>query len=228
MICQSSRFLLITISDAIPRSSTPTLVYLHSGYDTASITTQESQIAFIATLFKSTSPSLPLQPYSRSILRIVRVALNSDQPALRVLVCAVLGSPTLGDLDVEEEPLRPCDEVMRLVGDRDVMVRSAACRAFGILVKSPKYSLVSSIRALWSRESILTRLESIGWLPEYDCGGSSREIPRWRRCSSFCELVARELLRCLDSSVRLIHIHSVRISLIWVATSGPSRASIRT
>lgn len=63
----------------------------------------------------------------------------SDRSALRVLACAVLASPILADLDVGEEPLRAYDEVIRLVGDMDAMVRSAACRALGILVKSPKF-----------------------------------------------------------------------------------------
>lgn len=108
-------------------------------------------MAFIASLFKSPlhDPPTPLllKPYARSLLQIVRVALKSVRPQLRVLGCGVLASSVLAELDVGSLPLDPFGEGLKLVEDEDASVRAAACRVLGLLVKSP---LFVSVRTSFS------------------------------------------------------------------------------
>jgi hypothetical protein len=136
---------------------TPALVILHTGFTIAPLGIQEAQMAFISSLFKPSSPPssrppLSLHLYASSLLQIVRTALQSLQPQLRVLACGILASPILAELDVDLLPLDPFAEGLRLAADEDATVRAAAARALGLLVKSP---LFSSVRSSLTRSCFL-------------------------------------------------------------------------
>lgn len=106
---------------------------------------------WIASLFKpsppsplSASPTLSLQPYAASLLRVVRVAIASERPQLRASACGVLASPLLLELDDYLLPFDPISEAVRLTRDSEASVRSAASRTLGVLVKSPSFDSVST------------------------------------------------------------------------------------
>lgn len=101
-------------------------------------------MAFIATVFKSASPALLLVPYATTLLQIVRVALQSPRPHLRVLACGVLGTPSLAMLETGPG-IDPLVEGLRLAADHEVAVRSAACRMLGLWVKSPLFVAVKTL-----------------------------------------------------------------------------------
>jgi hypothetical protein len=111
-------------------------------------------MVFLAALFRSTPPTpspaspaplnrLSLQPYATSLLQVVRAALTSTRPPLRILACGVLASPSLAELEVDVLPLDPVVEALRLAEDEDATVRAAAVRTMGLLVKSSLFDPVS-------------------------------------------------------------------------------------
>lgn len=133
---------------------TPALVLLHDGFASAPIAVQEAQMVFIASLFKPTAPPtssspstapprLSLQAYATSLLQVVRAALISTRPPLRILACGVLASPILAELKVDLLPLDPFAEALRLADDDNASVKASAVRAMGLLVKSPLFESVS-------------------------------------------------------------------------------------
>lgn len=113
-------------------------------------------MVFIASLFKSNAPPatsstpslaspprLSLQLYATSLLQVVRAALVSARPSLRILACGVLASPVLAELEVASLPLDPFLEALKLAEDDDATVRTAAIRSLGLLVKSSLFESAS-------------------------------------------------------------------------------------
>lgn len=154
--------LLVTL--ILPSRRNLALDVLRAGFETAPLLVQEAQMDFIASLFKPVAPPssdrpanppLVLQPYATSLLRVVRVALTSERPQLRVLACGVLGSTLLAELEVERLPLEPLEEALRMLEDGEASVRAAAVRAVGMLVKTSSVGSVSKpTRAQCGAESL--------------------------------------------------------------------------
>lgn len=173
-------------------------------------------MAFIASLFKfhlhdSASPLL-LQPYSLSFVRIVRVALKSLRPQLRVLGCGVLASPVLAELDAGSLPLYPFEEGLKLAEDEDASVRVAACRVLGLLVKSSLFVSVRSCPPFAKRFAEPSFAEYI--VAQIDNRSACSTLRRSGTGASVRQLVPCKLLRHPDAEVRQLVVPLFETSLI--------------
>lgn len=117
------------------------MIILERNHGTASLDTLESQIPFVASLFKVLPFIVDLSPFVNVILTVTKLALKSSQTSSRILGCGILASSKVEELGLG---LDAVTEALKLSEDEDVGVRSAACRSLGLLVKSKTCQSVRS------------------------------------------------------------------------------------
>lgn len=159
-------------------------------------------MVFIASLFKPTAPPTPpapspappprisLQPYATSLLQVVRAALTSTRPPLRILACGVLASPILAELEVDLLPLDPFVEALRLAEDDEATVRAAAMRTMGLLVKSSLFDSVSCSLLSFSRRQLTFDFAEAG-VAQYHLRKGLSSVRGGGPCEVSGKLVAR-------------------------------------
>lgn len=112
----------------------------------SSVAVQEAQLAFISLQGSSSTFSLKLRA-----AEIARLGTNSGVASIRVLACTVLGAPANRSRGASWH------EAARLMKDEDEMVRAAAARALGLIVKT---GLVESVRSRLFSVSLIPALSS--------------------------------------------------------------------
>lgn len=125
-----------------PPARTPSLTILQLEAPTSDTTMKESQIPYLAALLRQDS-LVDLRQYSESLLGILRTALTSPRGELRVLACGLISHIRIDEVTNGCE-LDLVEEGLRLTEDEDGPVRAAACRALGLLVKSPSFDSVGN------------------------------------------------------------------------------------
>ncbi|KAK4698557.1 hypothetical protein P7C70_g7716, partial [Phenoliferia sp. Uapishka_3] len=237
-ICELWELLAISSISSLDYDLHPALALLHSTITTSSLQIQLAQISFISTVFSSppiTSSSTPLSlaPYSTSLLQILRVALESDKPSLRVLACGVLGSPSfegVGGIGVDR-----VKEAIKLVIDEDAGDSSVVAGILAILTKKCEEAEPVKATASWALANCLDLVvQSCGFciVPQIPESGALIEQALQLVAVSNGEKVQMNGLRALGCLVRLssndVPIETILCvvqALTDCVTSGPVKVS---